>query len=363
FGRLVPGSASDRRGKGRFGAGLAMMAMFGTSRCGVTGAAIALLWAALAHAAPAADGPTRIGVYYNDENAVAVARALGVTYLRLHTPIDPPNARALDKIRAAKAAGFKVEVNYNNREARKSVPVADDAAFKASLGRDLDATHPDLVVIQNEEDGVRFAAGGPTEYLRELTDAVQVAHAKGYKIANGGLSSAGVKLAYWHHLWLTGQRQAADEFARDALKPSVSKGRRIIGDIPDRAAPGRAILTHNPPLLNKLRRIEPLIAGYRQTGIDYVNFHWYEADARSMGQVARWLEEAVGVPAISNEMGQYSANGDQVIALLTEARAAGMPYVFWFAKDGHGPAVGLAGDDARPRPNGVAFRAFVAAHR
>ncbi len=330
--------------------------------------AVALVLACFVGGAAAQSGDTRIGIYFNRDASITVGKALGVAYERYHMPISPPNSAAMAKIRAAEAAGFKVNVTFNNMvkagaRTHGSGPVTNDVAFEAALAADLDATHPDLVTIQNEEDGQEFSAGTPAQYLHELSAAVRTAHAKGYKVTNGGLTSMGVKLAFWRHLWARGDHAGADAFATMTLSPAEAKGKMILADIPNSRDPNRAVLSASPMLLEKLRRAEALIAGYRQTGIDYVNFHWYESDAANMGQVAVWLAQTVGRPAISNEMGQYNTDGAKVAQLLGEAERLHMPYVFWFANDGHGPAVGLADESGALRANGAAFEAFVADHR
>ncbi len=310
---------------------------------------------------------TRIGIFCNRPACIAIGRRLGVRYQRYTMPVEAPNQAQLAKLLAAEAAGFKIDVQFNNVVPRTATgarfgPVTDVASYQRALAVDLDATHPDLVTIQNEEDGLEFWSGTPADYLRELADAVQVAHAKGYRVANGGLSATGVKLAYWHHLWLTGQRAAADRFAAEALSPDVTHGHAVAADLPSSAEPNRPILGENALMRFKLGRVETLIAGYRASGADYVNFHWYQSGPDSLRDVATWLGATTGLPVICNEMGQDSQDPRTVDALLSEVEALRLPYVFWFAIDGHGAAVGLTNSGGALRPNGAAFRDFVAAH-
>jgi hypothetical protein len=316
---------------------------------------------------------TRIGIFIGGRpNFVAVGRALGVRYERLVMAVNGTNDRQLDSIKAAEDAGFKLNVQFNNlvdnpapvgSGRARSGPVADDARFEHALGADLDATHPRLVTIQNEEDGLQFWSGTPQDYLHELADAVRVAHVRGYEISNGGITAEGLEMAYWHQLWLSGQHAAADAFARTSLNSAVSNRRPIASDLPDSAHPDRPVLAHIPRMRDKLARVEILIAGYRATGIDYVNFHWYEGTPADLRILATWLSQTTGLPAICNEMGQFSTNPATVDALLGEAQSLHMAWVMWFAIDGKGPAVGLVDPDGAPRANGKAFRAFVTSHR
>jgi hypothetical protein len=330
---------------------------------------LVLLWPGVTISAPAPESGTRIGIFSGGhQTAIAVGRALGVRYERMILAVNGTNGAQHAHIQAAEAAGFKLNVQFNNlapstTSRARSGPVSDDAGYERALAADLDATHPDLVTIQNEEDGLQFWNGTPQDYLHELADAARVAHAKGYKISNGGITTTGVKLAYWHHLWLTGQHGAADSFAQSALSPALTHGHAVVGDIPDSADPHRPILANWAPMRNKLDRAEILIAGYRATGVDYVNFHWYEDGPDNLRAVATWLSQATGLPAICNEMGQASESPETVTRLLGMSESLHLAYVIWFAIDGSGKAVGLADQDGALRPNGQAFRAFVSSHR
>jgi hypothetical protein len=316
-----------------------------------------------------ASGGTKIGIDDHYPDSIAVGRAVGVGYLREGVAIEGGNRAQIARIQAEEAAGFRLNIQFTNTRGNeekgvKPGPVIDDKAFEGALAAELDATHPELITIQNEEDGLQFWSGTPEQYLHELGDAVVVAHAKGYRISNGGLTWTGVKLAYWRHLWLSGQHQAADRFAREALGPE-KPGQEIIGDLPDSADPSRPILGQNALLRAKLARVEFLLAAYPRTGIDYLNFHWFQTGAKNLREVATWLGETTGLPVICNAMGQFDDNPERVTSLLSTAVALHMPYVFWFAQQGHGggAAVGLTDESGALRPGGIAFKAFVAAHR
>jgi hypothetical protein len=338
------------------------------ARWAVAAACLLLLCPAAAISAPA-DGRTRIGIFSGVRHTdVALGRALGVRYERETLPIKLSSDRQLTRIRDAEAAGFRLNIQFTNLAPSpdgqpRAGPVTDDAGFERAFAADLDATHPRLVSIQNEEDGLQFWNGTPQDYLHELADAVKVAHARGYEISNGGITAEGAKLAYWHHLWMSGERAAADAFARSSLGTAVMGRRVVANDLPSSADPGKPILARTLLLRNKLSRVETLIAGYRATGIDYINFHWYESGPDDLGAVATWLSQTTGLPAICNEMGQYSNNPDTVAALLNKSESLHLAWVIWFAIDGKGPAVGLADPDGALRANGQAFRAFVASHR
>ncbi len=342
--------------------------LFRAARWTLLGACLLLLAPSATVPAPT-DGRTRIGIFSGGRRTdIALGRALGVRYEREILAINGPDGKQLAHIRDAEAAGFGLNIQFNNLAPSpdgraRSGPVTDDAAYERALAADLDATHPRLVTIQNEEDGLQFWSGTPQDYLHELADAVHVAHAKGYEISNGGISAGAVKLAYWHHLWVSGQRAAADAFARSSLGPGMFRVGAIANDLPSSADPERPIFARTLLMRNKLARAETLIAGYRSTGIDYVNFHWYESGPDDLRAVATWLSQTTGLPAICNEMGQFSNSPETVDALLGMSESLHLAWVIWFAIDGNGPAVGLADQGAALRANGQAFRVFVVSHR
>jgi hypothetical protein len=337
------------------------------ARWAFAAALFVLLGAPSATPAPA-EGRTRIGIFTGGRRTdLALGRALGVRYAREILAVNGAAGQQLAHIQEIEAAGFRLNVQFNNLASStgsraRSGPVADDATYERELAAGLDATHPRLVTIQNEEDGLQFWNGTPQDYLHELADAVRVAHAKGYEISNGGITSEALKMAYWHHLWVNGQHAAADAFARSSLSSSVRNRRAIASDIPDSGNPDRPILAHIPRMHDKLARAELLIAGYRATGIDYINFHWYEDSPNDLRTLATWLSQTTGLPAICNEMGQFSNNPATVVALLGMSEALHLRYVMWSSADGTGPAFGLADPDGALRANGEGFRDFVATH-
>lgn len=46
------------------------------------------------------------------------------------------------------------------------------------------------------------------------------------------------------------------------------------------------------------------MAGYKQAGADFMNFHWYIADTNALGEAATYLRTASGLPIMTNEVGQ-----------------------------------------------------------
>ena len=234
-------------------------------------------------------------------------------------------------------------------------PPADLAAYQAGLGRILDAYHPDLLVVESEENSALFYTGTPAEYAVELKAACEVAHRRSIPCTNGGLVSGTVALLTWADLFEGGDRDAACDYARRAAPGFIQPlpaaqlcQARAMSDLPtalqDTIAEGKAFL-----------RV------YAPAGADLMNFHWYIPDARALEQTAAYLKRASGLPLVCNEMGQHDADPAPIPALLQTSLDLGLAYAVWFNSDTLN-AAGLSNLDGSLRPNGVVYRDWMRAH-
>jgi hypothetical protein len=279
--------------------------------------------------------------------------ALGTSRVRFVARLDTaPN----DRISEARAQGFEVLTTATNGAFPADPPI-DLADFQARLGRELDAHPTPVVSIENEPTADRYYTGTPQQYLAELAAGVPVAHARGVKISDGGLVSAGVQLATWNDLWTHAGCAAADHYAAIAF-PASRIGGQVISDVPSCADPAHPILGGNPKALQVMNDTSALIAGFASIPIDYVNFHWYQSTPEAMRTTVEFLRRATGKQVITNEIGQFDDSPDTLRALLDETARLHLPWVTWFASDGSG-AVGLFNLDGSIRANGIAFRDFV----
>ena len=280
-------------------------------------------------------------------------RALGTSNVRLVARLDvAPNSR----INEAQEQGFQVLTTATNG-AFPAAPPTDLADYQARLARELAAHPTPLVSIENEPTADRYYTGTPADYLAELAAAVPVAHARGAKISDGGLVSAGVQLATWNDLWTHSGCAAADHYAAIAF-PASRIGGEVISDVPSCADPNRTILGSNPKALQVMNDTNALIAGFRSIPIDYVNFHWYQSTPEAMKTTVEFLRRATGKQVITNEIGQFDDSPDTARGLLDMTAQLHMSWVVWFASDGSG-AVGMFNSDGTIRSNGLAFRDFV----
>lgn len=240
-----------------------------------------------------------------------------------------------------------------------STAPSDIAAYQKTVGDILDKYHPNVLVVENEENSANFYSSTPEQYGVELSAACQVAHNQGIKCANGGMVSDDVALLVWDSYFdHAGSAQACD-FAKRALTANQAQrvcGLKTLGQLP---AQMQATLTKDKAFLQV----------YKTSHADYMNFHWYIADANALGEAASFLQTAVGLPLMTNEMGQQDHDPATVTNLLAEALALKMPYVIWFSispteKVLNNPdksliPVPLDDPDSTLLPSGEAFKAFV----
>lgn len=299
--------------------------------------------------------PNRFGLMPGKASLIPAAKELGVRYYRpVAIRLEDPDLASREADAAAEA-GFRlvlsIRASGGNREA--SGPPKDVHAFRSALARVLDRYRPEILVVENEENSRLFYGGSAAEYLEELKVACQVAHAKGIKCTNGGLVSSLVIFLLADHLKQTGQAGAAEQALRDGLGYKFQ--------LPRQPAPGLELLGR-PKVAEQVALGRQLLAGYRAAGADYVNFHWYSPDTRTLRKVVPYLEKATGLPAISNEVGQQRTEDPaQVTRLLAALDDLKLPVAIWFSMDiqGHEEARSLFSPDGRRRPNGQAFADYL----
>ena len=253
---------------------------------------------------------------------VEVVRRLGARYCR------PVDAVAADRpaapcpeCDAARDGGLRLVLTVRANGGgvlHPTTPPADLDAYRRGVAQWLDRYRPALLAVENEENSDLFYRGTPAQYLAELKAACAVAHERGIPCTNGGLVSALVV----------------------ALVAEAYRGAR-----------GRA----------QVARGKALVAGYREAGADYVNFHWYVKDARALGDALAYLKSATGLEPISNEVGQTGTDDPALVAgLLQKIIEADLPLAVWFSVDtAPGRARALTDDRGTLRATGDAFQRTV----
>ena len=270
-----------------------------------------------------------------------VAKALGAVYFRPASIfLDDWNGTSPECDIALKAGLQLVLTVRNNGRGQATSPPSDLAAYQRALGKVLDKYRPAVLVVENEENSALFYTGTPEQYAAQLKATCQVAHQKGIPCTNGGLVSTLVALLVYDHYLESGQLAAAQDFAARAF--TVEEQRHLT----------------SPRAQEQIRKGKALLSSYRAAGVDYVNFHWYIADTRALGEAVAFLREQTRLPVITNEIGQFTDDPKQTTAVMGKIVELGLPIAVWFGLDGP-RARGLVNLDGTLRPTGEAFKRFI----
>lgn len=295
------------------------------------------------------------GVMLNQGMSVSdrinLAKSLGVVYYRpadIKVDRDDVTCNDCDE---ANLIGLKLILTIRNGGGmgNPSTPPTDLNIYKNRVAKVLDTYKPYLLVVENEENsGALFYSGTPAQYHQELSAACSVAHSKGYKCTNGGLVSSEVVLLVSDSYRKSGNTQKADDYLKRTL--SSDKYNQYIRN------PNAQKITES------IQKGKDLISGYKASGADYINFHWYVADTAALAEAVTYLQNTAGLPALSNESGQQqNTDPGQVTSVMQEIVNLKLPVAVWFSIDiqGFGGARALNEPDGTIRPNGEAFKNFI----
>lgn len=303
---------------------------------------------------------TKFGVLVNGRMGwnikIQVAKELGVSYIRDAVVLQnwDGHDESTDKFLAA---GFKIVLNVNWGQAQRSGPVpypTDTVEYKKILNNVLDKYRPELVVVENEETVKKYHTGPIEDYINELTAAITVAHSKGLKITNGGITNKELVLLVYNDYLERGMKKEAEDFARRCVKPAFLKG--------------------TPDIQQSLENAKKLIEAYKRLPLDYVNIHIYEpvknimvgTDERvkqitpgAIQELINYVARVTGKKIISNESGERTSSPEVVTQMLNEFEKAKLDYLLWFSGDGEGGSIALQNEDGSLRPNGEVFKKYM----
>ncbi len=237
---------------------------------------------------------------------LSVAGLLGIDYMRDGTNIDRPKTKSLlttDK---------KIVLNVNLSTPVPGVQArfADDTVlYKKRLDTLMQTFQkmPEIVVIENEANNALYYSGSASQYIKQLTAALNFFHSRGIKVADAGMTSGAIK-----YLLL----QTMSRTERLSFQQRMGGG--IGGDKTARSA------AFADSVLNAMRTMN----------IDYVNFHWYQntTDTQDLESAVNYIRSKTGKTVITNETGQSDSNNPQVTtAMISKYKALSIPYVLWYS--------------------------------
>ena len=235
----------------------------------------------------------------DDQYRVELAKALGVSYFRpWYVNVEAWNGACYDlACDSGPNAGLKLILTVRNNVGEvppfATTPPQDGAAYRRNLSDILTRYHPEVLVVENEEDSAQYWSGTPEQYGALLKAACQVAHDQKIPCANGGLSSKTTALLVWADYVEHQQVTEACSFvqrASAALAPDLCR----FTAIDHLSAEDRTALNIGRKLLEI----------YRSSGQDYLNFHWYIPDKSALSDAVNYLRRVTDLPVMSNEIGQ-----------------------------------------------------------
>lgn len=292
------------------------------------------------------------GQFGPDDSRFTVLETLGGAYIRTGVKVEGWSGRCFD-CRHAGDLGIetvlRVKANGNNNTA--TVMPTDVASYRATVSDVVAKWHPAVLVVENEPDSRRYWAGSVNEYKQLFTAACDAAHSHGVPCTSGGLSSTAVTSMVYQSYLDRGDRRGAKAYASDTSLSSAAYTKMI-----------------DPKNAEKIEEIADKAERYLQThvdaGADLVNFHWYRS-AEAFSESVEYLTSKTGLPAMNNEIGQYTSKGSETTSLMNAVLDAELRFAIWMSIDllherDKKEIVALHNPDATLRPSGDAFKATTA---
>jgi hypothetical protein len=250
------------------------------------------------------------------------------------------------EIETVKEMGLSVALTVRNNGGpyESTTPPANREEFKRTLTEVLHIIKPSILIVENEENNRIFYKGTVGEYGGELKTSVEVAHSKNIPCTNGGLTSKTVTLLVYQHYIDKGRTDKAKSFAKRAFNE------RLLWQ------------SENKPeeLMAEIEKGREFLRIYKESHIDYVNFHWYVSDPSSLEEAVTYMKKETGLPVIVNEIGllKEEEKPEKIKGLLKKIIDMKVPLAVWYSIDGpHSSS--LFNSDGKLRENGKVFKTFI----
>ena len=308
------------------------------------------------------------GIALGVHNEIGVAKTLSAKYVRSAIVLSQWTGSNgyYDSILAN---GVKPVTNLNwGNQNSGTVPfltAAELGSYTSVMEQVLTKYRPEVVVIENEETNLNYHSGSMQQYIAMLTAAIPVAHGKGLKITNGGITGEAAYLV-WQDYMTTGQTAKADDYAKRTFPPSVYA----------------SLPTLSVYLQTKMKMADTLLTAYKSMNLDYLNFHWYgdprqpnngpynpavdttHINTQSLAELIDYLKRKTGKTIITNEIGEKYYSPGYVTDILQVTLDLKLPYVLWYSGDGEDrfDAKGLHSGNGALRPAGYAYQDFMRTH-
>lgn len=269
---------------------------------------------------------------------MSVAGKLKISCLRDGVPI--PTTRKVQSLGSA----YNIVLNFNNANTVQPAPFETDIpTYKNDLKSALNTmtVMPVLAVVENEESNTKFYSGTATQYITQLKAAIPILHSYGIAVANGGLTSTGLKYCVYQDYMARGMTTEAKDYqsrTKIAVNNATSKDR------------GACVST--------------LLQNYAKMDLDYINFHWRAEkpeDIQAIVETIDYIKRVTGKPVITNEIGQYDTSSATVTALMDMAKSQNLKYFLWYSGDDGGRSTPLHNADGTLTPTGNTYSNYLSA--
>lgn len=226
-------------------------------------------------------------------------------------------------VHAIHAAGLLVAMSYQNQPVQNTAFFPTGAALTASaftLDSLFDIETPDLLSIENEESNQSYHKGTPQDYINELNTLGAVAHAHGVPYSNGGTL---IQLVYYIRKY----------YQDHGLTDSVNWINTAAG-----LSPGTG-----PAAQAQINWYSVVIPAFRNSNMDYVNFHHYEpprtdtvptTESGLTRVIINFLKQQTGKEIITTEFGTRNHSNALLIQMCNIIKDAGVKWAIYFDGDG-----------------------------
>ncbi len=243
---------------------------------------------------------------------------------------------------------YKVVLNFTSQRAKGTEPGTqigfrtDTKKYKQDLNDILNTftVMPVVAAIENEEANTLYYNGPAKDYITELRAAISVMHARGIKVADGGLTSMGIDYLVYQDLMAQGKTDSAQQFQVTT---------RIQPDSPKTIARGAFTDT--------------LLTNFAMMNLDFVNFHrkGESPDTVYLHHIVNYIKKRTGKKIISNELGQMDYDPQTLLNHVQLCKSQGFPYVLWYSPDQDAGKRGtpLQYPDGTLTPSGIAYRDYI----
>ncbi len=236
-----------------------------------------------------------------------VASELNVSCIRQGVLV--PQGRRIDLL----SSSYNILLNFNSSGTMPMPFRTDLTTYKNDLTTILNSftEMPLMAVIENEESNLKYFKGTAIEYVNQIKAAIPVMHAKGIKVANGGVTSSGLAYLVYQDYIARGMTAEAESYKK-RMRISLKSV-----EVQDRAS-----------------FIDYELTNFAIMDIDYVNFHWRSmssSDAQALGETIDYLKRKTGKPVIINELSQYDTDPNTVTQTVQMCANYKLPFVLWYS--------------------------------